>query len=108
MIDPLYKRPLKFKMNAVLLASGLSVGLTKCYFLPGHPGWSGYLTCFIVGYFASVTVALLAGALSVHLLDMDFKADFERVTIIAGLALIVASLLLLFGQLSGGSLDDSD
>jgi hypothetical protein len=41
-------------------------------------------------------------------LDMDFKADFERVTIIAGLALIVASLLLLFGQLSGGSLDDSD
>ena len=64
MIDPLYKRPLKFKMNAVLLASGLSVGLTKCYFLPGHPGWSGYLTCFIVGYFASVTVALLAGALS--------------------------------------------
>ncbi len=80
-----------------------AVGLTRYSLLSEHHGWSLFLTCVIAGYFASVIVALFAGALSAYLLDMDFKSDFERITIIAGMILIGASLLLLFGLHSDGS-----
>ena len=99
-LDFLKKRSLSFQMNAVLLASGFSVGYTKCHFLPVHPDWYGYLACFFLGYVVSVLVAIFAGALSAHLLGLDVKRDREMLMIIAGMTLIIASLMLLIGSLS--------
>ena len=86
-------------MNTVLLASGFSVGYTKCHFLV-HPDLYGYLACFFLGYVVSVLVAIFAGALSGYLLGFNPKRDQEMVMIIAGMTLIVASLLLLIDSLS--------
>ena len=104
----LKKRPLSFRMNVVLLASGLAVGLTRYYLLPGHRGWSVFITCIVAGYFASVLVAVFAGALCAALIGLNFKSEFERVIIIAGMTLIVASVLLFLVIHSGGSFEDSD
>lgn len=104
----LQKRPLSFQRNVVLLVSGLSVGFTKCYFLQDDPGWQVYLSCFVLGYFATIIVTLTASVLAAQLLNMDLKAEHERLTIIIGVTLIVASLLLMVSHITGGSLDDSD
>ncbi len=109
MIDWLQKRPLSFQRNVVLLASGLSVGFTKCYFLQGDDlGWQVYLSCFVLGYFGTIIVTVTASVLAAQLLNMDLKSEHERLTIIIGVTLIVASLLLMVGHITGGSLDDSD
>lgn len=100
-LDLLKKRPVSFQMNAVLLASGLAVGYTKCLLLPLHQDLYGYLACFIVGYVASVLVAIVAGVLSVYLLDLDATRDREMLMIIAGMTLIIASLLVLLSSLGG-------
>jgi hypothetical protein len=108
MMKALTKRPLSFQRNVVLLASGLSVGVTKCYFLQGHPGWQGYLSCFVLGYFVAVIVTAIASVLASQLLDIDFKAEHERLTIITGVTLIVVSLLLLIGRMTEGAIDIDD
>ena len=105
-LDLIKKRSLSFQMNAVLLASGFSVGFTKCYLLPGHPGWYGYIACFFVGYVASVIVAAFAGALSAYLLGLDAMRDREMLMIIGGMTMIIAALLFLLGSLGGfGDID---
>lgn len=103
--DLFHKRSLGFQRNVVLLASGLSVGFTKCYFLQGDPGWQVYLSCFVLGYFATIIVAVTASVLAAQLLDIDFKTEHERLTIIVGVTLIVVSLLLLVGRIIEGALD---
>lgn len=105
-LDLIKKRSLSFQMNAVLLASGFSVGFTKCYLLPGNPGWYGYLACFFVGYVASVIVAIFAGALSAYLLGLDAMRDREMLMIIGGMTMTIAALLFLLGSLGGfGAID---
>jgi len=105
-LDLIKKRSLSFQMNAVLLASGFSVGFTKCYLLPGHPGWYGYIACFFVGYVASVIVTIFAGALSAYLLGLDAMRDREMLMIIGGMTLIIAALFFLLGSLGGfGDID---
>jgi len=94
LLDLLQKRPLSFQRNVVLLASGLSVGFTKCYFLQDDPGWQVYFSCFVLGYFATIIVTVTASVLAAQLLNMDLKAEHERLTIIVGVTLIVASVLL--------------
>lgn len=93
-------------MNLVFIASGLSVGLTKCHYLDGHHSFGLYLSCFAIGYVATILVAAFAGALSASILGLDMKTEFERVSIIVGVALVVASLMLLIGHLAGDSFDD--
>jgi hypothetical protein len=100
-LDLLKKRSVSFQMNAVLLASCFSVGFTKCYLLPGHPGWEGYLACFFVGYVASILVAIFAGVFSAYLLGLDAMRDRDMLMIIAGMTLIIASLLFLLGSFGG-------
>lgn len=98
-LDLLKKRSLAFQVNIVFLASGFSVGFTRCYLLQGHPGWEGYLACFFIGYVASVLVVIFAGAISAYLLGMEAEIYRERIMIIAGITLIIASLMILISAL---------
>ena len=97
-IDPPKKRSLNFKSKAMLLASGVSVGFTKCYLIPGHTSWYVYLLCFFIGYIASGLVAASVYVLSEKMLDLEVPLDHERLAIVVAMTLIVASLLLLLGS----------
>lgn len=105
LLDLLKERSLNSQMSWILLAAGLSVGFTKCYLLPGHPVWYGYLSCFVIGYIATAIVGMFAGGLSMYMLDLDGKHDHETVLIIVGLTLIVASVLILVGNLGAGPME---
>lgn len=98
-IDLPQKRSLDFKTYAILLASGLSVGFTKCYLLPGHTSWYGYLLCFFIGYIASGMVAACAALFTAKMLDLDEPLYHQRFIIVAAMTLIIASLMFLLGSL---------
>lgn len=98
-LDLLKKRSLTFQSNVVLLASGISVGFTKCYLLSAPP--ESYLACLFVGFFWSALVAIVATALSSIFLNLEKEEIVryrETIIIIVSITLMTASLFILLGS----------